>query len=106
MIIPKGSVGIVAVVLLAAACAAPAHWQHSGLPDDQWRRDEATCKRQAARKVEEEAARRDTLAGDSALGRGAAYDSTMARVEAARRQRTLVSRCMTARGYRKAGDGD
>ena len=92
----------VATLLLLTACAAPLGWRHAGLPEDRWRPDEAACNRQAAQKVDEEAARRGTVPGDSALGRGAAYESAMARLEAARRVRTLVADCMAARGYEKA----
>lgn len=92
----------VAAVLLLAACAAPVSWRHGSLPEDQWKRDEADCNRQAVQKVDEEAARRGTVPGDPGLGRGAAYENAMARLEAARRVRSLVADCMTARGYAKA----
>jgi hypothetical protein len=95
---------IVAVLLLVAACAAPVRWRHASLPEDQWRRDEAACNRQAAQKVDEEAARRGTVPDDPSRGRGAAYENAMARVEAARRVRALVAECMARRGYEKAAD--
>jgi hypothetical protein len=93
---------ILATVLLVAACAAPVGWRHASLPEDQWRRDEAACDRQATRKVDGEAARRGAVPRESALGRGAAFESVMARLEAARRVRSLVAECMAARGYAKA----
>ena len=52
--------------------------------------------------MDEEAARLGTVPGDSALGRGAAYEAAMARLDAARRIRALVADCMTQRGYEKA----
>jgi len=90
---------IVAAVLLVAACAAPVRWRHASLPEDQWRRDETACNRRAEQKVDTETARRDTVAGNPALGSGATYENAMARVEAAKRVRALVADCMSAGGY-------
>jgi hypothetical protein len=92
---------IIAAALVVAACAAPVRWRHASLPEDQWRRDEATCNRLARQKVDEETAQRDTVAGHRASGHGDAYESAMARVAAAKRVRTLAAQCMTAAGYER-----
>ena len=95
----KASYRIIGAVLVVAACAAPVRWRHASLPEDQWRRDETTCNRRAEQKVDTETARRGTVAGNPALGSGAAYENAMARVEAAKRVRALVADCMSAGGY-------
>ena len=98
----RASYRIIAAVLVVAACAAPVRWRHASLPEDQWRRDETACNSRVVRKVDTEAARSDTVAGNRALGHGAAYENAMARVAAAKRVRALVADCMTAGGYEKA----
>ncbi len=98
----RASYRIIAVALVVAACAAPVRWRHASLAQDQWRRDEAACNRRATQKVDSETAQGDTVAGNAALGHGAAYENAMARVAAAKRVHALVAACMTAGGYEKS----
>jgi hypothetical protein len=103
------------LVVLAYACA-DTRWRKEGASEEQWRRDTAACRIEAAERVRRET-ERDALSrndsgyspgyyGRSSLGREGTLDLRMTVFEATRRRNTLTHDCLKRRGYRQVKDDE
>ncbi len=106
---PKALAALLAV-LLAAACAAPTHWEKPGVPRDRWTGDKAACRAQAAAGAERDYIRDRGYRTQDDDSRADPLRARMARFDALKNRDTLFARCMRARGYREVkesgGRGD
>jgi hypothetical protein len=89
----------VALLLLAAACAAPTHWQKPGASSEDWDRDEGACRARARAVAEREYRNRASEVGSPIHGSGSTFEKEMAVYDHRRRERALFEDCMRARGY-------
>ncbi len=101
---PKGLAAFLAV-FLAAACAAPTHWENPGVPRDRWPGDKATCRAQAAAEAERDYVRDYGYRIQDDDTRADPLRARMARFDALKQRRNLFARCMRARGYREVKEG-
>ncbi len=92
----------VLALISAAGCAGQTQWQQPGSDDTRLQSDLTQCRREAARKVDEDLDRRFDAHGDPTMGRTSSFGSRMAAYDARKSERALVDRCMRARGYAPA----
>ncbi len=97
---PKGLAALLGV-FLAAACAAPTHWENPGVPRDRWPGDKAACRAQAAAEAERDYVRDRGYRIHDDDTRTDPLRARMARFDALKQRRNLFARCMRARGYRE-----
>ncbi len=97
---PKGLAAFLGV-FLAAACAAPTHWENPGVPRDRWPGDKAACRAQAAAEAERDYVRDRGYRSQDDDARTDPLRARMARFDALKQRGNLFARCMRARGYRE-----
>lgn len=93
---------VLGLLFVLTACQSTGHWRNPQLPPERWAKDEAACKRWAAREVDREyAADLDAEAdrGDTRYGRPNAQGTGLTLFESKRRRNTLTADCMRSRGY-------
>ena len=98
-------VAVILPILFLAACAAPVNrsdgWQNPRLPPERWAADKETCRRAANRTVEEKYNRGTVYLGREEEERYT-FQGRMKRYEAIKEGDALTSRCLVAKGYRRA----
>jgi hypothetical protein len=108
-----GKLGLVGVVLLAAACAeigswwekkwetGSGTWEHPSVPWEEWGRDRAECRTLARQEAERDfaIARQGGPAND--YSRLAPVTTQMDRFSAQQREEEVYERCLRDRGYRR-----
>ncbi len=101
---PKGLAAFLGV-FLAAACAAPTHWENPGVPRDRWPGDKTACRAQAAAEAERDYLRDRGYRSQDDDTRTDPLRARMARFDALKQRGNLFARCMRARGYREVREG-
>lgn len=90
-----------APLLLAACASTEGRWEHPTKAERTWERDEADCRQRAMDVIDRDFRERERSASNRS-GLPAAQPSDVDRFAAKRRQASLVERCMTSQGYRRA----
>ncbi len=101
---PKGLAALLAA-FLAAACAAPTHWENPGVPRDRWPGDKAACRVQATAEADRGYVRDRGYRTEDDDTRRDPLRARMARFDALKQRGNLFARCMRARGYREVREG-
>ncbi len=88
-----------ALVLLGGCLSSKPRWWNPNLPEAQWSKDAAACKRWASAEAGQEYRRDQDIEADRDLD-GGTYSAQMGRHDTRRRAVRLEVDCMRARGYR------